>query len=43
MRTGENQIDVYQPNGIVRLVKNFKLFIKPVDSFELGEFYDSNE
>lgn len=43
MSTGENHIDAHQPNGIVHLVKKSKLFIKPVETFVWGEFYDSSE
>ena len=36
-------ITLIDGNELVRLVKRFKLFVKPVETFVLGEFYDSNE
>ena len=36
-------ITLIDGNELVRLVKKFKLFVKPVETFVLGEFYDSNE
>ena len=36
-------ITLINGNELVRLVKKFKLFVKPVETFVLGEFYDSNE
>lgn len=36
-------ITLIDGNELVRLVKKFKLFVKPVETFVLGEFYESNE
>lgn len=36
-------ITLIDGNELVRLVKKFRLFIKPVETFVLGEFYESNE
>ena len=36
-------ITLIDGNELVRLVKRFELFIKPVQTYVLGDFYDSNE
>ena len=38
-----SQIALIEGNELVRLVKKYELYIKPVQTYVLDDFYDSND